>query len=182
MLQRIKQNVIDRVVEGMKAEGTPFIGTLFAGLMISPTGEPVVLEFNVRFGDPETQVLTQIVDGDFGEALYLAAQGKLTDGVLRPSGEHSMCVVLAAENYPGSPARGDEIKGVSRAEKMTGVQVFHAGTTLRDGKLVTAGGRVLGVTARGGTLKEARDRAYAAVDVIQFRGKQVRRDIGYRAL
>jgi phosphoribosylamine--glycine ligase len=141
-----------------------------------------VLEFNVRFGDPETQVLMQIVEGDFGEALLAAAQGRLQEGMLKASGEHAMCVVLAAENYPGSPTKGDPIVGVPAAEEGQGVRVFHAGTALYEGQLVTAGGRVLGVTARGSSLRQARDRAYAAVDQIQFRGQQVRRDIGHRAL
>lgn len=182
MLAEIKTNVIERVVSGMKAEGTPFVGALFGGLMISEAGEPVVLEFNVRFGDPETQVLTQIIEGDFGEALLAAAEGRLREGMLKATGEHAMCVVLAAENYPASPTKGDVISGVSAAEEGEGVRVFHAGTALSGDELVTAGGRVLGVTARGATLREARDRAYAAVDQIEFRGRQVRRDIGHRAL
>lgn len=182
MLAEIKTNVIEKVVSGMKAEGTPFVGALFGGLMISEAGEPVVLEFNVRFGDPETQVLTQIIEGDFGEALLAAAEGRLREGMLKATGEHAMCVVLAAENYPASPTKGDVISGVSAAEEGEGVRVFHAGTALSGDELVTAGGRVLGVTARGATLREARDRAYAAVDQIEFRGRQVRRDIGHRAL
>jgi phosphoribosylamine--glycine ligase len=182
MLAQIKTDVIERVVAGMKEEGTPFIGALFGGLMITDEGEPIVLEFNVRFGDPETQVLTQIVEGDFGEALLAAAQGRLQEGMLKSSGEHAMCVVLAAENYPASPTKGDPIVGVSTAEEGEGVRVFHAGTALSEGQLVTAGGRVLGVTARGSSLRQARDRVYAAVDQIQFRGQQVRRDIGHRAL
>jgi phosphoribosylamine--glycine ligase len=182
MLEEITKNVIDRVVAGMKKDGNPFIGALFGGLMISPQGEPVVLEFNVRFGDPETQVLTQIVDGDFGEALFQAAQGQLQDGVLTPTGRHAMCVVLAAENYPASPTKGDEITGIDAASALPGVRVFHAGTKMVDDKLVTSGGRFLGVTASGDTLKEARDLADAAADTIKFRGKQIRRDIGYRAL
>lgn len=182
MLGQIKKDVIDRVVFGMKAEGTPFVGTLFAGIMVSPEGEPVVLEFNVRFGDPETQVLTQIVDGDFGEALTAAAQGRLVDGMLRASGEHALCVVLAAENYPEAPTKGDSITGIESAEELESVRVFHAGTSLKGGKLVTSGGRVLGVTGCGATLKEARERAYQAANRIQFRGKQARSDIGFRAL
>ncbi len=182
MLKQIERDVIHRVVRGMKQDGTPFIGALFAGLMISPRGEPVVLEFNVRFGDPETQVLMQVLEGDFGEALFQAARGELQDGVLSPSSEHALCVVLAAENYPGTPTKGDVITGIDRAAQVDGVQVYHAGTQVDGENLVTAGGRVLGVSAKGPDLKTARDRAYAAVDEIQFRGKQIRRDIGYRAL
>jgi phosphoribosylamine--glycine ligase len=182
MFERIGAEVMQRVVDGMAADGTPFIGALFGGLMISPSGEPVVLEFNVRFGDPETQVLMPLIDGDFGEALLQAAEGRLSEGVLSSSGRHALCVVLAAENYPGAPALGDEILGLVEAACGADVEVYHAGTKLTGGKIVTAGGRVLGVSARGSDLREARDRAYAAADQIQFRGKQMRRDIGYRAL
>jgi len=182
MFEEIRKNVIDRVVQGMKADGVPFIGALFAGIMVSPEGEPVVLEFNVRFGDPETQVLMQIIDGDFGEALYLAAQGKLNDDVLTTSDRHALCVVLAAEGYPASPRKGDAIAGADSAAERDGVQVYHAGTKWSDDSLLTAGGRVLGVTGCGASLQEARDTAYAAADAISFEGKQMRRDIGYRAL
>ncbi len=182
MFEDIKLNVIDKVVQGMKADGIPFIGTLFAGIMVSPEGEPVVLEFNVRFGDPETQVLMQIVEGDFGEALFLAACGRLRDDVLTTSDRHALCTVLAAANYPSSPQKGDVIKGVEAASQVEGVQVYHAGTQWKGNDLVTAGGRVLSVTARGKSLLEARDRAYKAADTIEFSGKQMRRDIGYRAL
>lgn len=182
MFKDIKLNVIDKVVQGMKADGTPFIGTLFAGIMVSPEGEPVVLEFNVRFGDPETQVLMPIIEGDFGEALFLAAKSALRDDVLSTSNRHALCTVLAAANYPASPRKGDVISGVDEASKLEGVQVYHAGTEWNGTELVTAGGRVLSVTACGGSLREARDRAYEAADSIEFSGKQIRRDIGYRAL
>lgn len=182
MLERIRTEVIDRVMQGMKADGTPFVGALFGGLMISPSGEPVVLEFNVRFGDPETQVLMPLIEGDFGEALLRAAEGRLQEGVLSSSDQHALCVVLAAENYPGTPAQGDEISGLEEADREADVRIYHAGTKLDGGKVVTAGGRVLGVSARGSDLRTARDRAYAAADQIQFRGKQMRRDIGHRAL
>lgn len=182
MLRQIRTDVIERVVLGMKKDGTPFVGALFGGLMISPSGEPVVLEFNVRFGDPETQVLMPIVEGDFGEALLQAALGRLEEGVLSSSDEHALCVVLAAEHYPASPTKGDEITGLEAAESSAEVQIYHAGTKLVGGKLVTSGGRVLGIAARGPDLVTARDRAYEVADKIRFRGKQMRRDIGYRAL
>lgn len=182
MLLDIKKRVVDEVVQGMKADGIPFVGTLFVGLMITDAGEPIVLEFNVRFGDPETQVLTLLVDGDWGEALLQAALGNLGPDLLTTSKRHAMCVVLAAAGYPESPTKGDEIRGLKEAADLPGVVVFHAGTQLVDGKVVTSGGRVLGVTAHGGTLKEAQQRVYQAVDLIDFRGKQYRRDIGYRAL
>ncbi len=182
IVERVRREVHERVVAGMAAEGNPFVGALFAGLMITPEGEPVVLEFNVRFGDPETQVLTMATDGDFFEALFAAATGTLRAGLLRPSAEHAVCVVLASAGYPASARSGDVITGVEQAETLEGVRVFHAGTKLDGDRLVTAGGRVLGVTARGKTLQIARDRAYAACDLIQFAGRQLRRDIGYRAL
>lgn len=182
MLEQIRREVVERVVEGMKSDGNPFIGALFGGLMISPVGEPVVLEFNVRFGDPETQVLMQVLEGDLGDALLQAAQGELKEGVLSTSREHALCVVLAAENYPGKPSKGDVITGLDEAQSLPGVRIYHAGTQVDGDRLVTAGGRVLGVSAKGPDLKTARDRAYAAADKIQFRGKQMRRDIGHRAL
>ena len=182
MLAGIKQDVMDAVVRGMKADGVPFTGALFAGLMINDAHEAVVLEFNVRFGDPETQVLTLTTEGDFAEALYLAAQGELRDDILSASTKHSMCVVLAAEGYPERPRKGDEITGVDDANALEGVFVFHAGTKWENERLLTSGGRVLGVTGTGATLQEARDRAYAGADLIEFRGKQIRRDIGSRAL
>lgn len=182
LLDQIKREVLDAVVAGMKADGTPFVGALFAGLMISDSGEPVVLEFNVRFGDPETQVLTLLTDGDFGEALYQAARGELAPGMLSYSGAHAMCVVLAAEGYPTQPNSGDEIFGLDVAASLPDVFVFHAGTQLVDGRIVTAGGRVLGIAARGSTLSEARDRVYQACELVNFRGKQFRHDIGHRAL
>lgn len=182
LAERVRVEVIDRVVEGMALDGIPFTGTLFAGLMVSPSGEPVTLEFNVRFGDPETQVLTMITEGDFGAALASAARGELDPGLLAVSPAHAVCVVLAAGGYPGTPRRGDVISGLEVAEALPDVRVFHAGTELRDGQLVTAGGRVLGVTARAPSLREARDRAYAACDHIRFEGMHFRRDIGHRAL
>src|SRR5690606_10290888 len=137
----IKLNVIDKVVQGMKADGIPFIGTLFAGIMVSPEGEPVVLEFNVRFGDPESQVLMQIIEGDFGEALCLAAKSALRDDVLTTSNRHALCTVLAAANYPASPRKGDVISGLEEAVQIEGVQVYHAGTAWSGSELLTAGGR-----------------------------------------
>jgi phosphoribosylamine--glycine ligase len=182
MLSTIRKDVMNAVVSGMKADGVPFVGTLFAGLMISASGEPVVLEFNVRFGDPETQVLTLLTEGDFGEALAAAARGELKEEMLSASAEHAMCVVLAAEGYPEAPRQGDVITGLEAASGIPGVSVFHAGTQRKGDTVVTSGGRVLGVTARGETLAQAQERVYRAVALIDFRGKQYRRDIGHRAL
>lgn len=179
---RIQREIVDVVVEKMAAEGTPFIGTLFAGLMITSSGEPVLLEINTRFGDPETQVLVNLVDGDWYELLRSAAKGALDEGAVRISDRHAMCVVMAASGYPASPRRGDVITGLLEAERVPGVRVYHAGTRHDQGRILTAGGRVLGVTAVGAQLGEARDRAYDACAKIHFEGAQLRRDIGHRAL
>ncbi len=182
LLERMRSEVIERALSGMRAEGKPFIGALFAGIIIDESGEPVVLEFNVRFGDPEAQVLTVVTEGDFGEALFKAAQGRLDPEALVPSGDYALCVVLAAEGYPGSPTRGDVVNGIDDAEALEGVRVFHAGTRQRGDATMTSGGRVLGVTARAASLAQAQELAYEAVNKIQFRGCQFRTDIGRRAL
>jgi len=149
---------------------------LYAGLMMTPAG-PRVLEYNVRFGDPETQALLPRVEGDLGEILLAAASGGLADSPVPVSGEASVAVVLAAANYPGDPRTGDVITGIDDA-LATGAEVFQAGTALNAaGALVTAGGRVLAVQARGVTLELARERAYAGADLVNFDGKQMRRDI-----
>jgi phosphoribosylamine---glycine ligase len=169
--------IMDRVmlpaIHQMKKEGTPFTGFLYAGLMMTADG-PKVLEFNVRLGDPETQALMYSFEGDLVDVLI--------EGV-RPAVPHSAaaCVVLAAAGYPEQPRTGDRITGIEEAEA-TGATVFHAGTRLEQGELVTNGGRVLGVTAGGATLQAAIDRAYEAVSKIHFDGMHYRRDIGQRGL
>jgi phosphoribosylamine---glycine ligase len=182
LLQRIEREVLEPAVLGMARDGVPFRGTLFAGLMVTPAGEPVLLEFNVRFGDPETQVMMDTVDGDLGLALSSAARGRLDPSALKASGRHAVCVVLAAAGYPGTPRSGDPIEGLDQAESVDGVRVYHAGTTLDAGRVVTAGGRVLGVTAVADQLALAHARAYRAVEHIRFDGMQYRRDIAARAL
>jgi len=183
LLRQVKEEIVDRAVLGMKKDGMPFIGSLFVGIMIDEQGTPIVLEFNVRFGDPETQVLTMITDGDLGQALLAAAQGRMADDSLCVTDQHALCVVLAAEGYPASPRKGDVIEGLEEASLLPNVRVFHAGTSLSsEGDVVTAGGRVLGVTARGDSLAEARQRAYEAAEKIRFPGRQIRMDIGHRAL
>lgn len=180
--ERVRVEIFERALRGMAAEGAAFRGALFAGLMVSPSGEPQLLEFNVRFGDPETQVLTSVLQGDFAEALAQAAAGALLPSALELSSESAVCVVLAAAGYPGTPRAGDVIEGLDIAAGLSGVRVFHAGTRLEGGHVVTSGGRVLGVTARGSSLVEAHRRAYDAVQQIHFPGMQFRRDIGSRAL
>jgi phosphoribosylamine--glycine ligase len=181
LMARIERDIIGRAVQGMAQDGCPFRGCLFAGLMISPAGEAVLLEFNVRFGDPETQVLMGLIDADLAEVFAAAAQGRLTQK-LSMRQAHALCVVLAAAGYPDSPRKGDAITGLAEAGALPGVRVYHAGTR-RDGeRVVTAGGRVLGVTAVADSMTLAREHAYRAVDAIDFAGKQWRRDIGLSVL
>jgi len=180
--ERIRREIFERALKGMVADGHPFRGVLFAGLMITEQDEISLLEFNVRFGDPETQVLMAVLEGDLAAALAAAARGELRPELLQVSSEHALCIVLAAGGYPEAPRTGDVVSGLAAAAAVPGVQVFHAGTSLRDGQVVTSGGRVLGVTARAATLREAHARAYQAADSIAFEGRQFRRDIAARAL
>jgi phosphoribosylamine--glycine ligase len=182
LLGRIREEILEPTLQGMRADGVPYRGTLYAGLMITPRNEPMLLEYNVRFGDPETQVLVNVLDGDLAQALLGAATGRLDPGAVRTAEEHALCVVLAAEGYPGAPLTGDLIQGLDEAEAIPGVEIYHAGTRLDGDRILTAGGRVLGVTARGASLREAHERAYRAAELIRYPGKQMRRDIGHRAL
>ncbi len=183
LAQTVQTTIIEPVVSGMAAEGHPFIGVLFAGIMVTPDGQPVLLEINVRFGDPETQVLMNLIDGDMYALLRSAARGKITpDVVTINQHKHAMCVVMAAAGYPSNPRRGDFIEGVDLADSLPGVTVYHAGTAWEDGHLVTNGGRVLGVTGVAPTLARARDAAYEGCRRITFAGAQYRPDIGFRAL
>jgi phosphoribosylamine--glycine ligase len=173
------------VIEELARRGAPFIGCLYAGLMLTDDG-PRVLEFNCRFGDPETQVVLPRLEGDLLSALAAAARGNLSDPELATSAEAAVTVVLAAPDYPArSDYSGVPIEGIDEAEA-TGALVFHAGTALQGARVVTNGGRILNVTALGATLLEARERAYAACELISFPGMRYRRDIalerGMRAL
>jgi len=174
----IQAQVIGPAIECMRAEGVPFTGFLYAGLMMTAQG-PKVLEFNARLGDPETQVLMHRMESDFVEALFAAAHGALDQSPLRWRPEPSVCVVLAAAGYPGSVRSGDAITGLDQVKQAT---VFHAGTKLVDNALVTSGGRVLGVTARGSTLPEAMQNTYDEVRHIHFDGMHYRSDIGRKGL
>ncbi len=179
LLARVEREILEPTVRGMRAEGRPFRGALFAGLMITPEGEPFLLEHNVRFGDPECEVLMELLEGDVAGLLASAARGAIDPGaaVVAP-GRHALSVVLAAAGYPGAPRAGDAIHGLDRAAAVPGVSIHHAGTLVRDGEVVTAGGRVLAVTASGASLAEARDRAYRAAAEIHFDGIIFRHDIG----
>jgi phosphoribosylamine--glycine ligase len=174
--------IVNPVLAEMAKRGTPFKGVLFVGLMITADG-PRLIEFNVRFGDPECQALMVRLRSDLLPALLAACDGELSRFDLRWEAVHALIVVMAARGYPASYAKGTEIRGLERAAQVPGVQLFHAGTTRReDGALVATGGRVLGVTGTGATLAEAQAAAYAAVDAIDWPEGFCRRDIGWRAL
>jgi phosphoribosylamine---glycine ligase len=181
MEARVKKEVFDPLVAGMASEGIEFRGIIYAGLMIDRDG-PKVLEFNARLGDPETQPLLIRMRSDLVPALVAAAKGDLSGVVLEWDERPSVCVVMAAGGYPGSYQKGKPIDGLGRAAEMEDVFVFHAGTTRQEEKIVTAGGRVLGVCALGSDIRQAVDRAYAAVDLIRFDDAHYRKDIGHRAL
>ncbi|MCJ7441838.1 MAG: phosphoribosylamine--glycine ligase [Thermoanaerobaculaceae bacterium] len=173
----ILRAIVHPTITGLAAEGRPYRGVLYAGVMVTREG-PQLLEYNCRFGDPETQVVIPRLEGDLLPLLRAAALGEL--GALRANWKREavVCVVLAADGYPGAPRRGDPIAGLGEALAQPGVLLFHAGTALQDGRLVTAGGRVLSVVGRGSTLNEASQSAYSAVGRVQFDGVQYRRDIG----
>ena len=168
------------VVDELRRRGTPFHGVLYAGLMMGASGEPKVLEYNARFGDPETQAVLPRLRSDLLELLEASTRpGGLAGIEPEWADDWAVTVVLASRGYPESSSSGDEIDGLDAVED---AEVFHAGTAERDGEVVTAGGRVLGVTGLGGTPGEARDRAYAAAEAIDFDGKQLRTDIASRAV
>ena len=173
--------ILKPVVEAMAKEGTPYQGCLYAGLMIK--GDSVkVVEFNCRFGDPETQVVLPLLDGDLAEIMLACATGTLDKAEVAWHDKAAVCVVMASGGYPESYEKGKEITGLAAAEEDKDVVVFHAGTKEAEGKIVTSGGRVLGVTAVDSSIKAARDRAYAAVEKIAFEKNFYRKDIAWRAL
>jgi phosphoribosylamine--glycine ligase len=169
------------VVAGMNAEGAEYKGVLYCGLMMTARG-PMVLEFNCRFGDPETQPILMRLESDLLDAMEAVVEGRVSDGDFRWTEDASACVVMASGGYPGAYEAGKKISGLDAAAGIEGVKVFHAGTTRRDGAFYTAGGRVLGVTARGASLEEALARAYGAVEKIGFDGAHYRRDIGAKGV
>jgi phosphoribosylamine--glycine ligase len=179
---QIMGSIIQPAVAAMAAQGTPFKGVLFAGIMLTEAG-PKLLEFNVRFGDPECQVLCLRLKSDLLPALLAAADGALDRFDLRWRSEAALTVVMAAKGYPGAYARGSEIRGLAGAAEVEDVTIFHAATRRADdGRLLADGGRVLGVSALGATVAEARERAYRAVDLIDWPEGFCRRDIGWRAI
>jgi phosphoribosylamine--glycine ligase len=174
-------HIAEPVVAGMRAEGAEFKGVLYCGLMMTARG-PMVLEFNCRFGDPETQPILMRLESDLVEALEASIEGRVSDGDFKWSRDASVCVVMASGGYPGTYEVGKRIDGLEEAGAVEGVKVFHAGTTRRDDVFYTAGGRVLGVTARAGSLEAAVGRAYEACGKIWFEGAHYRTDIAGRAL
>ena len=181
MTQWLLHHVAQPVVDGMKAEGAEYKGILYCGLMMTARG-PMVLEFNCRFGDPETQPILMRMDCDLLEAIEASIEGRVSDGDFRWSPDASVCVVMASGGYPGTIEVGKRISGLDEAGMVEGVKVFHAGTSTRDSAYYTSGGRVLGVTARAADLKAAVDRAYEAAAKIKFDGAHYRKDIASRAL
>ena len=181
MAEWLVNHIARPVIDGMKSEGAEYRGILYCGLMMTARG-PMVLEFNCRFGDPETQAVLMRLDSDLLDAIEASIEGRVSDGDFRWSTDASCCVVVASGGYPGSFVTGKQISGLDRAAQVPKAKVFHAGTSKRDGVFYSNGGRVLGVTARAPRLNEAIDRAYEAVRLISFEDMYYRRDIGARAL
>ncbi|MWV47062.1 phosphoribosylamine--glycine ligase [Paenibacillus sp. HJL G12] len=183
IIENAIEHIIKPTAKAMVAEGRPFRGILFAGLMIQPDGTPTTVEFNARFGDPETQVVLPRLKSDLLEIFLAAVNGTLADVEIEWSDEAAVCVVLASEGYPASYPKGLPIEGLERSEIEKDALVFHAGTALNaEGQFVTSGGRVLGVVGLGSGIAEARDKAYEHAERITFSGKQNRTDIAAKAL
>jgi phosphoribosylamine--glycine ligase len=180
LLAEVNERIVAPALKGMAREGAPYVGLLYVGLMVSPSG-PKVVEFNCRFGDPETQALLPLFQGDLGALLESAARGRLASEPLKWRSGSCVTVVLASQGYPGDYQIGFDIEGIEDAER-GGALVFHAGTAMKEGRLVTNGGRVLNVTCQASTLGDAIERAYNAAARIRFKGIHYRRDIGHRAL
>ena len=181
MTARRMDEIVRPTLKAMKAMGAPYKGVLFAGLMITKDG-PKLIEYNARFGDPETQVLMLRLMSDFLPALIASRDGQLKNFDLRWYPDAALTVVMAAKGYPGHYTRGSVIEGLDQAAKVEGVEVFHAGTKAEGGKVLANGGRVLNITARGKTVTEAQARAYAAIDRIHWPDGFCRRDIGWQAI
>ena len=181
MVERVMDEIVRPTLAQMARRGTPFRGVLFVGLMLTADG-PKLIEYNVRFGDPECQVLMPRFDGDLLDLMLATVDGGLAGARPAWRDEAALCVVLAARGYPGAYEKGTPIGGIDAAQALEGVKVFHAGTATRGGRLTAAGGRVLGVTALGPTIAEAQKRAYAAVAAIDWPGGFHRSDIGWRAV
>ena len=181
VLAQAMDEIVKPTVAEMARRGTPFQGVLYAGLMIRD-GRARLVEYNVRFGDPECQVLMMRLGAQAFDLIHACAEGRLADCRVNWAEDHALTVVMAANGYPGSHAKGSQIRGLEELPEDASHMVFHAGTAARDGSIVASGGRVLNVTARGESLREAHEKAYAMVDAIDWPGGFCRRDIGWRAL
>ena len=181
LMDQITREILVPVVDGMNRNGTPYKGVLYAGIMVT-AGGPRVLEFNVRFGDPETQPILMRLKSDLLEVMLAVCDGKLDEVMLKWDPRPAVCVAMASKGYPDAYEKGKKITGIEEAEKLGDVVVFHAGTAIENGELVTSGGRVLGVTAMGQTIAEAKKRAYEAVEKINFEGAYYRHDIADKAI
>jgi phosphoribosylamine--glycine ligase len=191
LVERVTREVLQPAVDAMAAQGTPYVGVLYAGLMLSAPeagdapgrrGGFKVLEFNCRFGDPEAQVILPLLETDLVEVLEACIEGRLAETEVQWRAAHATCVVMASGGYPGAYERGKPISGLDAAGMLPGVTVFHAGTRRDGGSVVTNGGRVLGVTALAPALPTSIERAYAGVAEIGFEGAMYRTDIGAKAL
>jgi len=181
VMSQIEREVLVPTVDGMNRQGSGYRGVLYAGIMLT-AGGPKVLEFNVRFGDPETQPIMMRFRSDLLEVMLAVCDGTLDKVTLRWDRRAAVCVVMASGGYPNNYEKGKPISGIEEAEKVEGVKVFHAGTAMKDGRLVTSGGRVLGVTALGNTIAEAQKKAYEATRLISFDGAYYRKDIADKAI
>ena len=181
LFEKARSEIVEPLVKAMAADGAPFKGVFYAGLMIVD-GAPKLLEVNTRFGDPECQAILPRLESDLLTALRAARDGRLGEIELSWHNQAALCVVMASKGYPGSYEKGTIIRGIDAAEAATGATVFHAGTSAEDGKITATGGRVLGVTALGGSIAEAQAAAYRAVQMIDWPGGFYRRDIGWRAV
>jgi phosphoribosylamine--glycine ligase len=175
------ERIVKPTIRALAEMGQPYVGVLYAGLMLTRDG-PKLIEYNCRFGDPEAQVLMMRLKDDPVTLMLACCDGTLDKVTARWFDDVALTVVMCARGYPGEPEKGSEIRGLEGAAAMEGVEIFHAGTAARNGRIIANGGRVLNVTARGGTVAEARARAYAAVDRIDWPEGFCRRDIGWRAL
>jgi len=181
LMKQITKEVFVPTIDGMNRNGTPYRGVLYAGIMVT-AGGPRVLEFNCRFGDPETQPIMMRLKSDLLEIMLATCEGRLDEVTLEWDERPAVCVVIASGGYPGEYQKGKVIEGLEAAGKVKDVVVFHAGTASKDGKIVTAGGRVLGVTAVGATVAQAQARAYESCSLISFDGAYYRKDIAEKAI
>jgi phosphoribosylamine--glycine ligase len=181
LLKRIDKEILQPTVSGLKKEKLPFKGVVYVGVMVTKDG-PKVLEYNARFGDPETQAILPRMESDIVEVISAAVNGRLSETKIKWKDKAAVCVVMASGGYPGSYEKGKEISGLDKASALLDTVVFHAGTKSADGRILTSGGRVLGVTALGQSIKSAIENSYKAVKLISFDGAHYRSDIGRRAL